>query len=804
MCKERGDLIVKFSSLALLLALLFEGNLFAQTNFHLYEASSGLPHIYGEPKNADYLYVTAGNSLYCIGNQAGEFPEVGFHIPGQMGGIWQQPLKLLDGFSLSVKNSENGLLYSSVCDSFITYSFATKFHFSVPGHSISITQTQFVPDNLPVLVVEYQVQNTSEQDQDLALELNTYINLMPVWLGERIGMMDHSDTLALIDTDHSVMYYRDQVNSWYAGIGFENNGVQLRELQKTPFKDKGITGVSLLQCHIPAGKSFEFRFYVSGSLSGTGEIEKNISVARSQLSQLFNDKKKRYHSIEETAEIAVPDKLLETAYAWGKYNTDWLLRDVPAMGEGLSAGLPDYPWFFSNDQAATFMALTGIVQPDLFYKSFSMLKRISDSVNNNSGRIIHEVSSNGVVYDKGRMEESQLHIIAAWQIFKWTGNIPFLKENYDFAKKTWNWSQQHLDQNGYIVGSGGTEIEGLDDVMLDVQLNNYRFMLVLSQMAAIFNEKDQAEMFRRKAEKRKLQINRDWWIESENRYADFITTKEKALGIINDALAKRCSKGRNEWALGKLTRLRAAVAGNTYPGNAYVVYYNPSGLQPMEDGLADSARSMKMLKNASFFTNKFGIYITGIDRPDDVKADERNFRKDTSFSYSRAVMPAATAGLALAAARLGMPDTALMFIHKTLNSFSYATPGTTYEISPDYGMFVQAWNISGVNIPLIQSFFGVEPDAYRKEIAIHLQMPTNWENASLKNLLIGSTRLTMEYKKKDNRISCVINCSEPGWKIHFIPDAKATKILVNQMPKRGNEPIAELGGTRNTIEYDLN
>ena len=329
-------------------------------------------------------------------------------------------------------------------------------------------------------------------------------------------------------------------------------------------------------------------------------------------------------------------------------------------------------------------------------------------------------------------------------------------------------------------------------------------MLVLSQMAAIFNEKDQAEMFRRKAEKRKLQINRDWWIESENRYADFITTKEKALGIINDALAKRCSKGRNEWALGKLTRLRAAVAGNTYPGNAYVVYYNPSGLQPMEDGLADSARSMKMLKNASFFTNKFGIYITGIDRPDDVKADERNFRKDTSFSYSRAVMPAATAGLALAAARLGMPDTALMFIHKTLNSFSYATPGTTYEISPDYGMFVQAWNISGVNIPLIQSFFGVEPDAYRKEIAIHLQMPTNWENASLKNLLIGSTRLTMEYKKKDNRISCVINCSEPGWKIHFIPDAKATKILVNQMPKRGNEPIAELGGTRNTIEYDLN
>ena len=94
--------------------------------------------------------------------------------------------------------------------------------------------------------------------------------------------------------------------------------------------------------------------------------------------------------------------------------------------------------------------------------------------------------------------------------------------------------------------------------------------------------------------------------------------------------------------------------------------------------------------HAGFFTNKFGEYITGIERPDNVSIDEKRFQKDTAFTYNRAVMPAATSGLAEAAARLGMPDTALTYIHKTVNSFSYATPGTVYEVSPDYGMFVQA------------------------------------------------------------------------------------------------------------------
>src|SRR5919202_5408673 len=46
----------------------------------------------GEP------YVTAGDRTYLIGTQDGNFPDMGQHVPGEMGGLWLHPIKLIDGF----------------------------------------------------------------------------------------------------------------------------------------------------------------------------------------------------------------------------------------------------------------------------------------------------------------------------------------------------------------------------------------------------------------------------------------------------------------------------------------------------------------------------------------------------------------------------------------------------------------------------------------------------------------------------------------------------------------------------------
>ena len=103
--------------------------------------------------------------------------------------------------------------------------------------------------------------------------------------------------------------------------------------------------------------------------------------------------------------------------------------------------------------------------------------------------MVHEVSTNGQVYDKGRMEESQEFINAAWKVFQWTGDKDFLKTYYEHGKKVWIFLQEHdTDNNLYVEGYGGVEIEGLDDEMLDVACHTQTFLQSMSEMALIFDD----------------------------------------------------------------------------------------------------------------------------------------------------------------------------------------------------------------------------------------------------------------------------------------------------------------------------
>src|SRR5215468_10254103 len=59
-------------------------------------------------RNGDRPYVTAGDRAYLIGTQDGGFPDMGGHVPGEMGGLWLHPIKLVDGFWATVTDSATG------------------------------------------------------------------------------------------------------------------------------------------------------------------------------------------------------------------------------------------------------------------------------------------------------------------------------------------------------------------------------------------------------------------------------------------------------------------------------------------------------------------------------------------------------------------------------------------------------------------------------------------------------------------------------------------------------------------------
>ncbi len=765
--------------------------------FSLDEELENTVNIKGQKENGNYLYVTAGNMLYSIGNQSGGFPEIGFHVPGEMGGVWQHPIKLLDGFELLVNDSA-----LTECEQFTAYPFANQFEYK-QSQGISVRRTDFVPDSLPVLVVEYVISNNTSSPQKVNISLDVNSDLSPVWLGERNGMIDTRDILLGVQKNNTVAV-KDSLNEWYVGISSETDSLIILDSRNSSLKGKGISvRLNIQPYDLKADEKKVVRFYVSGSMKNTTEVDQNLKIAKENIETLFAEKKERYIEIDRRAEITIPDTLLMQAYQWGKYNTDWLIRDVPGMGQGLNAGLPDYPWFFSNDQSSAFSALVGTIDPQLFYNSWEMLLRISNEYNNNSGRIVHEVSTNGQVYDKGRMEESQEFVNAAWKVFKWTGDIDFLKIYYDHGKKVWEFLQEHdTNNNLYVEGYGGVEIEGLNDEMLDVAYHTQTFLQSMSEMAFVFGENNLSEEYEAKAKILKKKINEDWWNASENRYFDFISGKSKALQLIDIALEKRVSDDRNKWAKEKLTDLKAKIKSGEYNEKGYSVYYNPS-TGVLTSDVADKEKAVKYLETVPFFTNKYGLYISGIARPDDISLEETSVahRLKGEFNYHEAIMIGATSGLAIAECKYRGADYAMTYIGKILNNYSFATPGTTYEVSPDYGMFVQAWNVAGINVPLIQYFFGVDPMAYKKEITIRPDMPSAWDYAKLERLLIGENELSIDFKKTGNKRIYNIDNSKDGWTINFKLPENVNSAKVNGTEVSADNGIINLPGVENTIEF---
>src|SRR5918994_6457283 len=71
-------------------------------------AASVMAGISNRGKNLRDPYATAGDRSYLIGTQDGNFPDLGGHLVGEMGGLWAHPIKLIDGFWASVTDSASG------------------------------------------------------------------------------------------------------------------------------------------------------------------------------------------------------------------------------------------------------------------------------------------------------------------------------------------------------------------------------------------------------------------------------------------------------------------------------------------------------------------------------------------------------------------------------------------------------------------------------------------------------------------------------------------------------------------------
>src|SRR5262245_47509638 len=115
-------------------------------------------------------YVTAGDRAYLIGTQDGALPDMGGHVPGEMGGLWLHPIKLIDGFQLDMKDEESRqetALTKAV--EFINYPYGNRFEYGEVLDSLEVSRFQFSPDGHAGLIVQYTFRNRATHARNLQL-----------------------------------------------------------------------------------------------------------------------------------------------------------------------------------------------------------------------------------------------------------------------------------------------------------------------------------------------------------------------------------------------------------------------------------------------------------------------------------------------------------------------------------------------------------------------------------------------------------------------------------------------------------
>ena len=710
--------------------------------------------ISNEGRNPDRPYAAAGDRAYLIGTQDGNFPDLGDHVPGEMGGLWVQPIKLIDGFWAELIDSattEKVALRKS--REFINYPYGNRFRYGTVLDSLEVERFQFSADGHAGIVVQYTLTNRAARPRALALQLSVKTDLIPVWYSERLGIIDAPDTVGWEPATRRFVA-RDIRHPWFAVWGAPGVADVQPILHPDPpgTKGQGAAAGARYGIRIAPDSTSTLTLVFAGSASARAQAESTYDYLAQHHDTLLARKKARYASLLKRSRIRIPDDRLQEVYNWVKVNTEWLVRDVPGLGRGLSGALPEYPWWFGTE-TYSLQALLAAGNPELAKQTLRLLRDQSAKANGN-GRIIHEVTTNGGVSNPGNTQETAQFILTAGMVYDWTGDLTFAREMYPAMEQGLRWLLTDMDQNRNLFpeGYGIMEVTGLNAELIDVAVYTQQALLSTARIAGVMGESDDAARYRELATRLARRIHDRFWIEEESSYADFYGTRAQAISVADGAARQLGLKGaekltaRERELIRYYGRLKQRFAAMPDTSRGWITNKNWVIATPMEMGMAPRERAIRALdKIRKENVGEHGPYLSAVER--------------------LAMMTISTGVQAVAESRYGRTDEAMWYIDKIVRTFNRTVPGSISEMMPDWGSFTIAWTNYGIVIPLVRHVFGIRPDAGRKTVVFEPHLPGGWENMSIEDVPVGSNLVSFRRTRTDRGVEYTFEAKEDGWNL---------------------------------------
>jgi hypothetical protein len=411
-------------------------------------AQAAAPELPTSNRLQDRREIAAGQRSYAEGFADGRFYANGWHITGEMGGVWAPPLKLLDGVWFGIGNTWVG--QATQFNSGWGY---TRYVLPDTGR-LQLTRTDFAPDDHRAVLFGLRMTNPGPA-RTVTVKVDAHSELMGAYPWGFSGVVpnasdnlpDHGrfDGRTLVFTDNGsigtgvpIHHYAALVASnqtpasgTAAAKGGDFRGPQAGHscaandgtsppsaCDDGPF-GQGTGGELHYRITIPANGSKTLWIAAAGSDQG-------LRAARSELAGALNDpagelaqKIASRRALARNTKVSLPgDPLLAQAIEWGKQNLADLTqaasnlqirwtnqgKQFPAAlgtvthARWFGAGFPDYPWIFATDGEYTAFAAVALGQFQTIEDHLRALRDISDILNNRSGIVVHETVSDGSVW----------------------------------------------------------------------------------------------------------------------------------------------------------------------------------------------------------------------------------------------------------------------------------------------------------------------------------------------------------------------------------------------------------------------
>ncbi|MGZ8391795.1 MAG: alpha-L-rhamnosidase-related protein, partial [Gemmatimonadales bacterium] len=672
---------------------------------------------------------------------------------------------------------------------FINYPHGNRFRYGPVLDSLEIERFQFSPDGHPGVVVQYTFTNATTRPRTLTLQLSAKTDLSPVWLSEKLGIRDTPDTVAW-DIGKSRFFARDTRHPWFAvwGAPSSTRGEQVADPAPIKTAGMGVTAASRYQIAVEPHDSATLTLVVAGSAVSRPAAEKSYAYLLKHYAALLAAKKAHYASIVDRGRITIPDQHLQQVYDWVKVGAEWLVRDVPGIGRGVTAGFMEYPWWFGADGGYSVQAMLAAGDADIARQTLKLLRDQSAKFNGN-GRIIHEVTTYGALSNPGNTQETAQFILAVGRTVEWTGDLAFAREMYPAMEHGLKWLLGDMDTDGNLFpgGYGITEILGLNAELIDVAVYTQQALLATAKVAGVLGQQTEAGRYRQLASELEQRINQRLWLEEEVSYADFYGTRDQAIGAAEGAIKQINLQGpdqltaRDRDLVAHYQRLKAKLATMPDTTRGWITNKNWVVATPLEVGIAPRERAIRVLDRIRRNdVGEYGPYLSAVER--------------------QAMMTISTGVLAVAEAQYGRIDQSLWYTDRIVQTFNRKLPGSISEMMPDYGCFVQAWTMYGIVVPLVEHVFGVEPDAPNKTVVFRPHLPTGWEDMSIKDLPVGANLISFERARTDKGIEYRIEGKERGWRFILRPEqSPGARYYLNGKPVTADSSGIRMSGGKNHV-----